>query len=157
MTEAEIREVLTDPTARELLESRELARLGYAGPDESPRVVPIGFVQQGIEIIVYSEPSTPKVKALRRDPRVALTIDVAGLRRDQLAAEVPRWVRSGGAHSVPNWPGTDEPRYVQEARRSPVEREWQDRPDYGDLIRYLPVEGSSSELRIPRCCCECGR
>jgi hypothetical protein len=78
-----------------LLESRELARLGYAGLDESPRVVPIGFVQQGIEIIVYSEPSTPKVKALRRDPRVALTIDVAGLRRDQLAAEVPRWVRSG--------------------------------------------------------------
>jgi hypothetical protein len=78
MIDADIDRVLSDPIAQQLLNSRELARLAYTGADGSPRVVPIGFDAEDREIVMYSEPSTSKVKALARDPRVALTIDVGG-------------------------------------------------------------------------------
>jgi hypothetical protein len=77
MHEDEIRRVLDDPIARELLQS-PIARLAYSAPDGSPRVIPIGFETDGDRIVMYSEPSAPKYKGLAADPRVALTIDTFG-------------------------------------------------------------------------------
>lgn len=65
-----------DPVARELLGQTTLTRLAYTALDGSPRVVPIGFVMRGTSAVVCSASIAPKVQALRRDPRVALTIDV---------------------------------------------------------------------------------
>jgi hypothetical protein len=75
MRKDEIERVLTDPLARELLGSANPARLAYNAVDGSPRAIPIGFHWDGRGIQVFTAPIAPKVKALRANPKVALTID----------------------------------------------------------------------------------
>lgn len=69
--------LLDDPVARELLNSTIPARLAYNWMDGTPRVVPIWFHWNGEEIVMGSPPRAPKLKALRKNPRVAITIDDA--------------------------------------------------------------------------------
>ncbi len=72
---ADLDDVLGDPRARALLESPLAARLAYSGLDDTPRVVPVGFLWNGAEVVICTAPSAPKVRALRERPAVALTID----------------------------------------------------------------------------------
>lgn len=67
--------LLTDPVAQAMLTSTKPARLAYNWTDGSPRVVPIWFHWNGSEVVLASPPRAPKLRALREDPRVALTID----------------------------------------------------------------------------------
>jgi Pyridoxamine 5'-phosphate oxidase len=75
MTQQTVLRTLDDPLARHLLESRIPARLAYIGLDGSPRAVPIWFHFDGKRFILGSAPGSPKVKALSRNAKVALTID----------------------------------------------------------------------------------
>jgi Pyridoxamine 5'-phosphate oxidase len=75
MTHEEIAAVLAKPISQELLASSIPARLGYVGVDGAPRVIPIGYRWTGEHVVVYSVPSSAKVRALQRSPRVAITID----------------------------------------------------------------------------------
>ena len=68
-------ELLQDPVAQELLQSKIPARLAYIAIDGTPRVVPIWFHWNGREIVMASPPKAPKLKALAKNPRVSLTID----------------------------------------------------------------------------------
>lgn len=70
--------LLDDPVARQLLQSTVPARLSYVWTDGSPRVVPIWFHWDGADIVLGSPPRAPKLLALARDPRVAVTIDSEG-------------------------------------------------------------------------------
>jgi hypothetical protein len=72
----DVRTVLEDPIAKDLLDSRNLLRLAYTALDGSPRAIPMGFFWNGREIVLGSVPGSQKVAALQRDPRVAGTIDV---------------------------------------------------------------------------------
>ena len=67
--------LLDDPVAQELLASTIPARLAYTWTDASPRVVPIWFHWTGEYLVFGSPPRAPKLKALRANPRVAVTID----------------------------------------------------------------------------------
>ena len=67
--------LLNDPIAKELLCSKIPARLAYVWPDGSPRVVPVWFHWSGSEFVIGTPPKAPKLKALRVNSRVALTID----------------------------------------------------------------------------------
>jgi hypothetical protein len=67
--------LLNDPVARELLQSSIPARLAYVATDSTPRVVPIWFHWTGSELVLGTPPKAPKLKALRSNPKVALTID----------------------------------------------------------------------------------
>jgi hypothetical protein len=58
-----------------MLESKIPARLAYSWLDGTPRVVPIWFTYTGGEFVMASPPRAPKLRALRTNPRVALTID----------------------------------------------------------------------------------
>ena len=73
-THREIAAVLDDPLSRTLLD-RDIARLAYSAADGTPRVVPIGFVWNGSQVVMCTTPNAPKVASLRRNPSVALTID----------------------------------------------------------------------------------
>jgi PPOX class probable F420-dependent enzyme len=64
-----------DPCAKRLLQSTIPARLAYNWLDGSPRVVPIWFHWTGRAFVLGTPPKAPKLRALARDPRVALTID----------------------------------------------------------------------------------
>lgn len=67
--------LLKDPIAQELLNSRIPARLAYVWPDGTPRVTPVWSHWNGSEIILGTVPGSPKLKALAQNPMVALTID----------------------------------------------------------------------------------
>ena len=95
--------LLNDPVAQELLRGRTPARLAYTWTDGSPRVVPIGVYWNGSELVMGTWPHAPKITALRRDPRVAISIDtqtmpfkvllIRGTARLELLDEpVPEWI-----------------------------------------------------------------
>jgi hypothetical protein len=75
MTPDEISEILAKPYAQQLLNGPEPARMAYDGLDGDPRVIPIGFWTEGARISMATVPRSAKVAALRRNPKVALTID----------------------------------------------------------------------------------
>jgi pyridoxamine 5'-phosphate oxidase-like protein len=66
--------LLNDPVARGLLEAPIPAQFAYTWTDGTPRVLPIGFHWDGRQIILGSPPEAPKMKALARNPQVAVTI-----------------------------------------------------------------------------------
>jgi Pyridoxamine 5'-phosphate oxidase len=68
-------ELLQHPASQELLHSRIPARLAYVWTDGTPRVIPIWFHWDGKEFVMASPPKAPKLKALRKNPKVSLTID----------------------------------------------------------------------------------
>ena len=67
--------LLQHPASQELLHSKIPARLAYVWTDGSPRVVPIWFHWTGREIVMGTPSKAPKLKALAKNPKVALTID----------------------------------------------------------------------------------
>ena len=75
MTNEEIAEILAKPYAQQLLNGPEPARMAYNGLDGDPRAIPIGFWTEGDRIVMGTLPKSAKVAALRKNPKVALTID----------------------------------------------------------------------------------
>jgi hypothetical protein len=75
MTREEIAEVLAKPYSQQLLNGPEPARFAYDGLDGDPRVIPIGFWIEDGRILMATVPRSAKVAALRKNPKVALTID----------------------------------------------------------------------------------
>jgi len=75
MTNEEIAEILAKPYSQQLLNGPEPARMAYTGLDGGPRAIPIGFWVDGHLIQMGTVPKSAKVAALRKNPRVALTID----------------------------------------------------------------------------------
>jgi hypothetical protein len=67
--------LLQHPVAQELLQSKIPARLAYIATDGTPRVVPIWFHWNGSELLLGTPPKAPKLKALAKHSRVAVTID----------------------------------------------------------------------------------
>ena len=67
--------LLNDPVAQRLLQAPIPAQLAYTWTDGTPRALPIGFHWDGQKLILGSPPEAPKMKALARNPRVALTIN----------------------------------------------------------------------------------
>jgi len=75
MNRHDVAEVLAKPISQELLESSIPARLAYVGVDGAPRAIPIGFWWTGGQVVMATVPKSAKVRALRQNPRVAITID----------------------------------------------------------------------------------
>jgi hypothetical protein len=67
--------LLRDPVAQQLLQSTSPAHLAYTWRDGTPRVVPIGFHWNGVEIVLATALDAPKTKVLQTGSKVALTID----------------------------------------------------------------------------------
>ena len=72
----EIERELRESGAQELLTTAALPRLAYEGRDGTPRVIPIGFLWTGTRIVVCTSTTSPKGRAIRERPQVAMTIDV---------------------------------------------------------------------------------
>ncbi|WP_405010130.1 pyridoxamine 5'-phosphate oxidase family protein [Kitasatospora sp. NBC_01539] len=120
MQPSETTDVLNRPISQELL-ARGMTRLAYVAEDGTPRVIPIGFVWNGAEIVMCTVRNAPKLPALRRNPAVALTIDtevhppklllVRGLAELDVVEGIPEeFLRTNGAYAM-----TSEQRTVWEA------------------------------------------
>ncbi len=68
-------ELLNDPIAQELLQAPFPMRMAYIWTDGTPRVIPIGFHWTGSELVSGGPTDAPKMKALTKNPKVAVTID----------------------------------------------------------------------------------
>jgi hypothetical protein len=114
------------------------ARLAYIALDGTPRAVPIGFHWDGERFVLATTPKAPKVAALRKHPKVALTIDttdfpphvllVRGVARIQVVDGVPPEYLAGARRQVgaEKWDEFEtgvRDRYKQMARID-VEPEW---------------------------------
>ena len=67
--------LLQHPASQELLHSKIPARLAYIALDGTPRVIPIWFHWNGSQIVMATPPKAPKLKSLKKNPKVSLTID----------------------------------------------------------------------------------
>jgi hypothetical protein len=76
MDAARITEILTDPVTLDLVDRQPITQIAYAAQDGSPRAVPLGYLLRNGKFLFFTIPTSDKVGALRRDPRIALTIDV---------------------------------------------------------------------------------
>ena len=85
MKRQEMADELSTTGAQELLQSGSAAHLAYVGKDGTPRVIPVGFLWTGDQIVICTATTSPKVAALVDRPDVALTID-AGDTPDQARA-----------------------------------------------------------------------
>ena len=74
MQPTEVTDVLNRPISQEL-RARDLTRLAYVAKDGTPRSIPIGFTWNGSAIVMCTAKNAAKVRALRHNPAVALTID----------------------------------------------------------------------------------
>jgi pyridoxamine 5'-phosphate oxidase-like protein len=67
--------LLQHSASKELLQSKIPARLAYVWTDGTPRVIPIWFHWNEREIVMATPPKAPKLRALAKNPKVAVTID----------------------------------------------------------------------------------
>jgi hypothetical protein len=70
-----IAEILTDPVTLELTDRQPILQIAYSAADGSPRAVPVGYLLRDGKFLFFTIPGSDKVAALRRDPRIALTVD----------------------------------------------------------------------------------
>ena len=68
-------DLLQHPTSKQLLQSTIPARFAYVWTDGTPRVIPIWFHWDGRQFVLGTPPKAPKLKALAKNSKVALTID----------------------------------------------------------------------------------
>ena len=90
--------LLDDPIARELLRSAIPARFAYIWLDGTPRVVPIWFHWTRQEFVLGTPAKAPKLKALAKNPKVALTIDDNAFPHKVLMVRGTAAVEIGGGH-----------------------------------------------------------
>jgi len=68
---------ITDPQVRALLtEGTRTGKLGFLSPSGRPLVTPVWFVLEGDTLIFNTGQDTAKGRALARDPRVSLCVDL---------------------------------------------------------------------------------
>jgi len=67
--------VLDSPLGRELLSSTIPARVAYVTGSGEPRVVPLWFHWNGVELVVSTFAGSPKLGHLRTGDRLAVSID----------------------------------------------------------------------------------
>jgi nitroimidazol reductase NimA-like FMN-containing flavoprotein (pyridoxamine 5'-phosphate oxidase superfamily) len=109
--------LLETETARQLLAANMPARLAFTASDGTPRVVPINFVWNGMELVMSGFAPSRKARAIRSRPDIAVTIDTndappqALLLRgraevseaDGLLPEYAEAMRKGGAEPVADY------------------------------------------------------
>jgi PPOX class probable F420-dependent enzyme len=68
---------ISDPRIRDfLLEGTRTAKLSYTGADGRPLVAPVWFVMEDDALVFNTGAATAKGKALRRDPRATICVDL---------------------------------------------------------------------------------
>jgi PPOX class probable F420-dependent enzyme len=60
------------------LRDETIGWLTTVGADGTPQPSPIWFLWDGQTILIYSQPNTPKLRNIERNPRVALNLDGDG-------------------------------------------------------------------------------
>jgi len=134
------KEIIVQPWVQALLEAPLVARLATANPRTlQPHVVPVWFEWDGEALWISSFDSTRKMREIKANPLVSISIDVAG---DGGSA---RGILFEGAAEIISDPAVVAPRSVSiyqhylgvEGAREPEPASWAVDPD-NRLIRLAP-------------------
>lgn len=71
-----MREMTTDEAYAFLTAGTRTGKLAWTSKDGGPHVAPIWFVVDGADIVFNTHETSGKGRALRRDPRVSLVVDL---------------------------------------------------------------------------------
>jgi PPOX class probable F420-dependent enzyme len=121
--------------ATELLESARIARIGLLDLDKGPRVLPVTFavasgaIWSAIDQKPKSTPEPARLRFLRNDPRVALTVDRYSDDWDELA-----WVQVLGKVELLDATDAGEGMAALAAKYEP----YRDAPPPGPVLRLDP-------------------
>jgi len=123
------------------LRETHIAKLATLNADGSPNIVPVWFEWDGAEARVFTLDSSPKVARIRRDNRVALSVE-------QPVGVPEAWVTIEGTASIE--PGGFElaerlaPRYYDPAKAASALEGWASQRDHWVVIRITPTSIRSS-------------
>ena len=127
---------MTGPELDAFLRETRIAKLATLNADGSPTVVPVWFEWDGATATVFTEGTSPKVKRIRRDPRVALSVE-------EPVGVPERWVTIEGIAVVESEGGFAlaqrlAPRYYTRERASAALAEWGRAADSWVVLRITP-------------------
>jgi PPOX class probable F420-dependent enzyme len=124
------------------LRQTRIAKLATLNSDGSPNVVPVWFEWDGQTAIVFTERHSPKVKRIRADSRVALSVE------EPLG--IPEaWVTIEGTAAIEDHGGIDlarrlAPRYYTPERAAEALEKWEPLADSWVILRITPTRIRSS-------------
>src|SRR5947209_7980056 len=67
--------VVLQPHVEERLRSDEMIWLTSVRPDGRPHSIPVWFLWESATLLIFSKPNTQKIRNLRQNPSVTLTLD----------------------------------------------------------------------------------
>ena len=101
---------MLDPDVRRALDGTPIAHLATVLPDGSPHSVPLWVDTHGDQVVFLTGPGSRKARNLRRDPRVALSLDAPPTTRSSRS--------SSAVGSSSGWRATPRGRSSTGSRRS---------------------------------------
>jgi PPOX class probable F420-dependent enzyme len=124
------------PDARDtFLREARIAKLATLNRDGSPTIVPVWFEWDGAEARVFTFDSSAKVRRIRRDPRVALSVEEpVGVPEAWVTIEGTASVEPGGLALAERLA----PRYYTPDRARAALAEWGARPERLVVLRITP-------------------
>jgi PPOX class probable F420-dependent enzyme len=124
-----------------VLRETRIAKLATLKADGSPTVVPVWFEWDGTEARVFTLDSSPKVRRIRRDPRVALSVEQpVGVREAWVTLEGTAAVEAGGFALAERLAA----RYYEADRASEALASWAAQRDDWVVLRITPRRIRSS-------------
>ena len=118
------------------LQETRIGKLATLNADGSPTMVPIWFEWDGAEARIFTSRKSPKVARIRRDPRVALSVEEG--------VGVPeRWVTIEGLATIDETGGMElarrlAARYYSPARCAQALADWEKMSDQWVVLRITP-------------------
>lgn len=71
----------------ERLRTAEILWLATVRPDGRPHLVPVWFLWEGETILIFSKPNNQKIRNLRQNPAVTVSLDATGRGNDVIVLE----------------------------------------------------------------------
>ncbi len=119
------------------LRETRIAKLATLNADGSPNIVPVWFDWNGETAAIFTGRTSPKMRRIERDPRVALSIEEeVGVPEAWVTIEGTATVESDGGFELSERLAN---RYYEEPRRSEAIAEWQTIAADFVVIRIRPT------------------
>ncbi len=126
----------------EFLRLTRIGKLATLNPDGSPNVVPIWYEWDGGRARIFTGRGTEKVKRIKRDPRVCLSVEEpAGVAEAWVSVEGTAAIAESGGYELAErlaW------RYYDRAKAERTLVEWGKHKDQWVVIEITPVRIRSS-------------
>lgn len=84
------------------LEDDRIVWLTTVGPDGTPQPSPVWFLWDGDTVLIYSQPSTPKLRNIEQHPRVSLNFNSTQSGGDVVVLTGDAWIDAGAAPANAN-------------------------------------------------------